>query len=67
MSVAASLFLAVASGLFVLVWDFMDADRIAQLGQTSNTLVFQLSRNSRLYFLPHGSGISTGHVAPMAL
>ena len=43
MSVAASLFLAVASGLFVLVWDFMDADRIAQLGQTSNTLVFQLS------------------------
>ena len=26
-----------------------------------------LIRNSRLYFLPHGSGISTGHVAPMAL
>ena len=27
----------------------------------------ELIRNSRLYFLPHGSGISTGHVAPMAL
>ena len=40
MSVAASLFLAVASGLFVLVWDFMDADRIAQLGQTSTPLPF---------------------------
>ena len=26
-----------------------------------------INRNSRLYFLPHGSGISTGHVAPMAL
>ena len=43
MSVAASLFLAVASGLFLLVWDFMDADRIAQLGTGEYTLVFQLS------------------------
>ena len=50
MSVAASLFLAVASGLFVLVWDFMDADRIAQLGTGEHALVFQLSRNSRLDF-----------------
>ena len=30
-------------------------------------LAFWITRNSRLYFLPHGSGISTGHVAPMAL
>ena len=43
MSVAASLFLAVASGLFLLVWDFMDADRITQLGTGEYTLVFQLS------------------------
>ena len=43
MSVAASLFLAVASGLFLLVWDFMDADRIAQLGTGEYALVFQLS------------------------
>ena len=26
-----------------------------------------ISRNSRPYFLPHGSGISTGQTAPMAL
>lgn len=26
-----------------------------------------LNRNSRPYFLPHGSGISTGQTAPMAL
>ena len=27
----------------------------------------KMIRNSRPYFLPHGSGISTGQTAPMAL